>query len=97
MPWIKTRKPGPDAPDLARAMADGMAGYPREYRERAPDAKLPPAVAADSIVGSHTLAPDVLRHMFAGFRAMIDPALPLSRRDHELIATTVSVLNECHY
>lgn len=97
MAWIKTRKPGPDAPELARAKAEGMAGYPREYREPARDAKLPPAVAADSIVGAHSLAPEVLRHVFAGYRAMLDPALPLSRRDHELIATVVSVLDECVY
>lgn len=97
MAWIPSRKPGPNAPELARAMADGMAGYPREYSHAAPDAKLSPEVAADSIVGAHTLAPDVLRHVFAGYRAMLDPSLPLSRRDHELIATTVSVLNECHY
>lgn len=97
MAWIPTRKPGPDAPELARAMAEGMSGYPREYGRAAPDAKLPPSVAADSIVGAHSLAPGVLRHIFAGYRAMLDPTLPLSRRDHELIATTVSVLNECFY
>jgi AhpD family alkylhydroperoxidase len=28
---------------------------------------------------------------------MYDPALPLSRRQHETIATVVSALNDCFY
>lgn len=98
MTWIKTRKPGPDHPELARAFAEGMAGYPPEYGSpRAGGYVLPPGVARDSIVGAHSLAPEVLRHLFAGYRAMLDPSLPLSRRDHELIATTVSSINDCFY
>lgn len=98
MPWIKTRKPGPDAPELRSAMAEGMAGYPAEYsRPPSSDYPLPPAVAGESIVGAHSLAPEVLRHIFAGYRAMLDPSLPLSRRDHELIATVTSALNDCFY
>lgn len=98
MPWIKTRKPGPEHPDVAAAVAEAMAGYPPEYA--LPPSKrhgVPPAAAADSIVAPHTLVPDVLRGVFAGYRAMLDPSLPLSRRDHELIATTVSAINDCFY
>ncbi len=98
MPWIKTHKPGPDHPNLARAIAEAMAGYPPEYgRPPTSGYVLPPSVAKDSIVGAHSLAPEVLRHLFAGYRAMLDPSLPLSRRDHELIATTVSAINDCFY
>jgi hypothetical protein len=98
MVWIKTLRPGPEQPALTEAMAEGMKGYPPEYgRASASGYPLPPEVARASIVGAHSLVPEVLRHVFAGYRAMLDPALPLSRRDHELIATTVSALNGCHY
>jgi hypothetical protein len=49
-------------------------------------------VAKESIVASHSLIPGALEHIFAGYAAMLDPKLPLSRRDHELIAATVSGL-----
>jgi hypothetical protein len=51
----------------------------------------------DSIVLSHSLIPNAMKHFFAGFGALLDPALPLSRRQHEMIATTVSALNQCFY
>ena len=50
-----------------------------------------------SIVGSHSLFPDVLFHAFSTFGALLSPELPLKRRQHEMIATMVSVTNRCHY
>ena len=101
MTWIKTLRPGPEHPELTRAAADAMRGYPPEYGSPRPGGPvlppLPETVARDSIVGAHSLLPEVLRHVFSGYRAMLDPALPLSRRDHELIAATVSALNDCFY
>jgi hypothetical protein len=41
--------------------------------------------------------PDVLGHIFQGFSAMMAPNLPLSRRQHEMIATMVSLTNDCFY
>lgn len=68
--------------------------YPQEY------ATPVPAVDRDAeagIVASHTLLPDVLFHSFAAFGAMMAPELPLQRRQHEMIATMVSVTNRCFY
>jgi len=53
--------------------------------------------AEAGIVASHTLLPDVLFHSFSAFGAMMAPELPLQRRQHEMIATMVSVTNRCHY
>jgi len=50
-----------------------------------------------SIVGSHTLIPDALYHAFSTFGALMSPDLPLTRRQHEMITTIVSVTNRCHY
>ena len=40
---------------------------------------------------------DALYHAFATFGALMSPDLPLTRRQHELITTVVSVTNRCHY
>jgi hypothetical protein len=48
-------------------------------------------------MASHALLPDVMFHMFAGYRAMLAPDLPLTRREHELIAVIVSRANDCFY
>jgi alkylhydroperoxidase family enzyme len=49
------------------------------------------------IVASHTLIPEALYHAFATFGALMSPELPLQRRQHEMIATMVSLTNKCHY
>ena len=48
-------------------------------------------------MASHTLIPEALYHAFATFGALMSPDLPLQRRQHEMIATMVSVTNKCHY
>ncbi len=98
MTWIKVVRPGSGDPALDAAYVDASAGYPVEYSPKAKrDMNLPPEVAAESIITSHSLIPDALRHMFAGYGALLRPELPLSRRQHELIAATVSALNDCFY
>jgi hypothetical protein len=57
----------------------------------------PPELGGESIVASHTLIPDALYHAFATFGALMAPGLPLKRRQHEMIATMVSVTNRCRY
>ena len=52
---------------------------------------------AGSIVASHSLIPDASFHAFATFGALMSPDLPLTRRQHEMITTVVSVINRCHY
>lgn len=98
MTWIKVLRPGSGDPALDAAYLEAAAGLPVEYTPAAKRTmNMPAAVAGDSIVASHSLIPDALRHMFAGYGALLQPHLPLSRRQHELIAATVSALNDCFY
>jgi hypothetical protein len=93
MTWIKTI-PMEDDPRVKAAIEAERKLYPQEY------ATPVPAVDrgfVNSIVGSHTLLPEVLYHAFSAFGAMLAPELPLRRRQHEMIATMVSVTNRCFY
>jgi hypothetical protein len=36
-------------------------------------------------------------HAMSAYAVMLDPQLPLTRRQHEMIATVVSALNRCFY
>lgn len=49
------------------------------------------------IVASHSLIPEALHHAFATIGVLMSPALPLSRRQREMITTVVSTINRCHY
>ena len=98
MTWIRTEQPGASTPDLNAALKEVMGNCPDEYRpERRGERRVPPIVMRDSIVLVHSLVPAAMKHMFAAFGAMTDPSLPLSRRQHEMIAATVSSLNRCFY
>ena len=90
MAWIKTI-PYEEADDeLRQAMDEQRSLYPKEYARRPDD-------TSESIVSSHTLIPQALRHAFAAFGALLSPSLPLSRAQHEMITTHVSAINRCHY
>ena len=93
MTWIKTIKMEDDE-KVRQAMEAERKLYPTEYAR--PVAAVFNGVD-QSIVGSHSLLPDVLFHSFSAFGAMMAPDLPLERRQHEMIATMVSVTNRCHY
>jgi len=91
MTWIKTIPF--DADEKLRRAVDGeRALYPSEYA-------IPTGVTdeAGGIVASHSLIPDALFHAFATFGVLMSPDLPLTRRQHEMITTVVSVTNRCHY
>ncbi len=93
MTWIKTIPESEADEKLRDALAKERALYPREYGE-------PTRVVADQaqgIVASHSLIPQALYHAFATFGALMSPELPLQRRQHEMIATVVSLTNRCHY
>ena len=95
MPWIAT---SPITPDLAALLAETLVDYPDEYKPvRGGELELPDAVKNESIVMTHSLIPRVMKHVFLGYAAMLDPGLPLSRRQHELIAAMVSSVNRCFY
>lgn len=94
MTWIKT-VPFEEADERLRRAIEGQRElYPVEYAA-------PVKAAGDGesagIMESHTLIPDALYHAFATFGALMSPELPLTRRQHEMIATVVSVTNRCHY
>jgi hypothetical protein len=93
MTWIKTVSMRDDERVKAAIEAQRKL-YPQEYAA--------PVPAVDhggeaGIVASHSLLPEVLFHSFSAFGAMMAPDLPLARRQHEMIATIVSVTNRCHY
>lgn len=93
MAWIKTVSLAEADEKLKQAIAGERALYPKEYA----DPVHPDPSGASSIVGSHTLIPDALYHAFSTFGALMAPDLPLERRQHEMIATMVSVTNRCVY
>lgn len=93
MTWIKTISVEDDQ-KVRHAVEAQRDLYPSEY-------SIPIHPTADGqasqIVASHSLIPDALHHAFATFGALMSPELPLTRRQHELITTVVSVINRCHY
>lgn len=93
MTWIRTVPLAEADESLRQAVETQKLLYPREYAEPVH----PDDVGGASIVGSHTLIPEALYHAFATFGALMSPELPLSRRQHEMIATMVSVTNRCIY
>jgi alkylhydroperoxidase family enzyme len=93
MTWIKTIPESEADEKLRRALEQERALYPREYAQ--PTQVV--ADQADGIVASHSLIPQALFHAFATFGALMSPDLPLQRRQHEMIATVVSLTNRCHY
>ena len=94
MTWIKTVSMDEDE-KVRKAMMDQRGLYPEEYAV--------PVPAVDGVDGetgiaaSHSLIPDALFHAFSTFGALMNPDLPLTRGQHEMIATMVSVTNRCHY
>jgi hypothetical protein len=93
MTWIRTVPLAEADEKLRQAVETQKRLYPKEYAEPVH----PDDAGGASIVGSHTLIPDALYHAFATLGALMSPDLPLSRRQHEMIATMVSVTNRCVY
>ncbi|HYE72679.1 MAG TPA: hypothetical protein VEF04_05080 [Blastocatellia bacterium] len=93
MAWIRTIPLSEADEKLLRLMEEQRKLYPIEYATPVQDLD----GGAPGIVASHTLIPDALYHAFSTFGALMSPDLPLERRQHEMIATMVSVTNRCHY
>jgi hypothetical protein len=93
MAWIKTVPLTEADEKLRKAIEEEKLLYPKEYATPVH----PDPSGASSIVGSHTLIPEALYHAFCTFGALMSPDLPLERRQHEMIATMVSVTNRCVY
>ena len=92
MTWIRTISPDDDE-RVRCAMEEQRALYPEEYATPAQ----PASSGSSGIVASHSLIPDALYHAFSTFGALMSPELPLTRRQHEMITTLVSVTNRCRY
>ena len=93
MAWIKTVSMAEADEDLRRAMEAQRTLYPVEYATPVH----PVEGGGSEIVESHSLIPEALYHAFATFGVLMSPDLPLTRRQHEIITTMVSVTNRCVY
>ena len=93
MAWIKTIPLDEAEGKLLEFLIKQRAMYPAEYERSTANV----TGTEESIVQSHTLIPDAMYHAFSTFGALMSPDLPLSRRQHEMIATMVSVTNDCFY
>jgi hypothetical protein len=96
MTWIRTIPPQEADPELRRVYETLRGLYPAEYHTqnealRRPDGSL------DSIVAAHSLLPNAMFHVMSAHAALIQPAMPLTRRQQEMISTVVSALNSCFY
>ena len=93
MTWIKTIPVGENE-EVRKAAESQRELYPIEYAT-----PVHPTLDGETagIVASHSLIPKALYHAFATFGSLMDPDLPLNRRQHEMITTVVSVTNQCHY
>lgn len=90
MTRIRTVRPGgADGEAVRRAREAQHALYPPEYA--GPVLPIDDEIAG--IVAAHSLIPDALYHAFATFGVLMSPDLPLTRRQHEMIATVVSATN----
>ncbi|HZM91248.1 MAG TPA: hypothetical protein VFF31_32300 [Blastocatellia bacterium] len=93
MTWIKTNPISEGDEALSRAIELQRSLYPIEYSQPVH----PTGDGTSDIVASHSLIPDALYHAFATFGALMSADLPLTRRQHEMITTVVSVENRCYY
>lgn len=93
MAWIKTIPLREAEGELLELLTKQREMYPAEYEQSTAGV----TGTEESIVESHTLIPGALFHAFSTFGSLMSPELPLSRRQHEMIATMVSKTNDCFY
>ncbi len=98
MTWIQIIPYSQASEELKEAYERARELYPFEYAQNVPAAEVHAKKEGEgSIVASHSLLPQTLFHAFATFGTLLSPNLPLSRRQHEMIATLVSAINTCFY
>lgn len=95
MTWLATTPYEQADPALRRVYERLRALYPADYAAEVPSVTRDGET--DSVVAAHSLIPEAMWHMMAGFAVMLHPDLPLTRRQQEMIATVVSAQNECFY
>lgn len=96
MTWIQITPFQAAQGELQQAYQAVYALYPPEYGIECAAVRRADG-SADSIVAAHSLIPQALQHAMSAYGALLSPDLPLTRRQHEMIATVVSVLNGCFY
>ncbi len=97
MTWIKTIPPEQADADLRRIYQSVRALYPAEYGGEPVPSLVRPDGSSDSIVSAHSIIPEAMRHMMSGLAVLLQPNLPLTRSQHEMIAAVVSIKNSCFY
>jgi hypothetical protein len=97
MTWIK-HIPYDQADDNLKQVYESVRTlYPIEYGGAPVPSLIRPDGGSDSIMSAHSLIPEAMRHMMSGLAVMLQPHLPLTRRQQEMIASVVSVENACFY
>ena len=96
MTWIRTISSSEASPELQKCYQAVYGLYPKEYQTEVPALQRPDG-GADSITAAHSLIPEAMAHAMSAYAVLLDPELPLTRRQHEMIATVVSALNRCFY
>lgn len=96
MTWIKTIPPDQAGPALREVYEAIYALYPPEYAQDVPSLRRAHG-STDSITAAHSLIPEAMRHAMSAYAALLAPELPLTRRQHEMIAAVVSAHNRCFY
>ena len=97
MTWIRTIPPPEAEPRIEEAFTrPSTAMYPPEYHTDERSAPRPDG-SSDSIVAAHSLLPEAMLHAMSTHAALIQPDMPLTRRQQEMISTVVSALNRCFY
>jgi hypothetical protein len=96
MTWIRIIPPQEADQELRRIYETLRGLYPSEYHIENEALKRPDG-SSDSIVAAHSLLPDAMLHVMSAHAALIQPAMPLTRRQQEMISTVVSALNSCFY
>jgi len=80
-PWIQVLGPGDETPDLLDVYDEFKV----------------PHDEVDNILSIHSLSSASLRGHMQLYRALMFGKSPLTRAEREMLAVTVSTLNECHY
>ena len=83
--------------ELKRVYESVRSLYPVEYGGPVVESLVRPDGGADSITAAHSLIPEAMRHMMSGLAVLLQPGLPLSRVQQEMIASVVSAKNSCFY
>ena len=95
MTWLSTIPYEQADPALRQVYEQLRALYPADYAAEVPS--LTRDGQSDSVVAAHSLIPEAMWHMMAGYAVLLRPDLPLTRRQQEMIATVVSAQNGCFY